>query len=367
MASIKDVAELAGVSRATVSRVLNETGQIKGATRDRVHQAMKKLNYRPNPLARSLATSSSNTVGLVVTSYRGSFFAELMAEVQESMDRQGKLLLVSRAQRSRETEQQAIQRLKDMRCDGLILHARNLYDEELRALAEEATPFIILDRQVEGLEDRCVTFEHAGAGRLAVNHLIAHGHRKIACLAGPRARLTARLRFHGYEQALRENHIELDESLVAEADYDRVGGYRAMADILARHPDITAVYSCSEEMCVGAFDLFRERGITVPGDISMVSFDSVSLCTILTPSVTTVHFPIKEMAARACAALSSLISQQPLPTEGYYKPELRPGESVGTLPGFLPTKRQRADNAAQHRTMTITSESQRTPFSRETA
>ena len=331
MASIKDVAELAGVSRATVSRVLNETGQIKEATRERVHQAMKKLNYRPNPLARSLATSSSNTVGLVVTSYRGSFFSELMAEVQEEMDQQGKFLLVSRGKRSRESEQQAIQRLKDMRCDGLILHARNLYDEELIELAKEETPFILLDRQVEGLEDRCVAFEHAEAGKQAVNHLIEHGHRKIACLAGPRERLTAQLRFQGYEQALREHHIELDESLVAEADYDRTGGYHAMAEILDRHPDVTAVYSCSEEMCVGAFDLFRERSMTVPGDISMVSFDSVSICTMLTPAVTTVHFPIKEMAARASEALSSLMNHQPLPALETFKPELRQRESVRTL------------------------------------
>ncbi|USE38208.1 LacI family DNA-binding transcriptional regulator [Endozoicomonas sp. SCSIO W0465] len=331
MASIKDVAELAGVSRATVSRVLNETGQIREATRERVHKAMKKLNYRPNPLARSLATSSSNTVGLVVTSYRGSFFSELMAEVQEAMDQQEKFLLVSRGKRSRESEQLALQRLKDMRCDGLILHARNLYDEELIELAGEATPFIILDRQVEGLEDRCVAFEHAEAGKLAVNHLIEHGHRKIACLAGPRERLTAQLRFRGYEQALREHHIELDEALVAEADYDRAGGYRAMAEILAKHPDITAVYSCSEEMCVGAFDLFRERKITVPGDISMVSFDSVSICTMLTPAVTTVHFPIKEMAARASEALSGLMNHQPLSALETFKPELQQRESVRTL------------------------------------
>ncbi|WP_067582899.1 LacI family DNA-binding transcriptional regulator [Endozoicomonas ascidiicola] len=331
MASIKDVAELAGVSRATVSRVLNETGQIKAATRERVHNAMKKLNYRPNPLARSLATSSSNTVGLVVTSYRGSFFSELMAVVQEEMDQQGKFLLISRGKRSRESEVHAIQRLTDMRCDGLILHARNLYDEELIELAQQETPFVILDRMVEGLEDRCIDFQHEAAGQLAVNHLIEHGHRKIACLAGPRERLTARLRFKGYEQALREHHIEVDETLVAEADYDREGGYRAMTDILEKHPDVTAVYSCSEEMAVGAFDLFRERNMTVPGDISLVSFDSVSVCTILTPSVTTVHFPIKEMAEQASAALSGLMKGQPLPALPTFKPELRTRESVRRL------------------------------------
>ena len=331
MASIKDVAELAGVSRATVSRVMNETGQIRETTRHRVHEAMKKLNYRPNPLARSLATSSSNTVGLVVTSYRGSFFSELMAEVQEHMDQQGKFLLVGRGKRSRENEQLAIRRFLDTRCDGLILHARNLYDEELIELAQTPTPFIILDRQVKGLEDRCVAFEHAEAGQLAVEHLIHHGHRKIACLAGPRERRTAQLRFQGYEQALIKHGIPLDESLVAEADYDRKGGYEAMKSLLERHPDLTAVYSCSEEMCVGAFDLFRERALRVPDHISIVSFDSVSVCTMLTPKVTTVHFPIKEMAARASEVLLSLMNGTRLNLSHVFKPELRQRESVRTL------------------------------------
>ncbi|WP_263322190.1 LacI family transcriptional regulator [Endozoicomonas sp. Mp262] len=331
MASIKDVAALARVSRATVSRVMNNTGQIRDVTRNRVHEAMKALNYRPNPLARSLATSSSNTVGLVVTSYRGSFFAELLAEVQERMDEEGKFLLVGRGKRSRENEQQAICRFLDARCDGLILHARNLHDEDLMELAQANPPFVLLDRDVKGLEDRCITFEHTEAGELAVEHLIAHGHRKIACLAGLRKRGTAQLRFQGYERALRKQGIALDESLVAEADYDRDGGYAAMKILLERHPDITAVYSCSEEMTVGAFDLFRERGIRLPEQISMVSFDSVSVCTTLTPKVTTVHFPIKEMAAQASKVLLSLMNDSHLSPPKVFKPELRQRDSVRTL------------------------------------
>ncbi len=331
MASIKDVAELAGVSKATVSRVLNNTGQIKDATRARVNMAMEKLNYRPSPLAKSLATSSSNTVGLIVTSYRGSFFSELMAEVQEMMDSQEKFLLVGRGKRSRQSEQEAILKLMDMCCDGLILHTRNMYDEDLLDLAQKSTPFVILDREVKGLENRSVVYEHAEAGRLAVEHLIANGHRKIACLAGPRSRMTAELRYAGYVQALQDHGIEVDEGLVAEADYDRVGGREAMAEIYQRHPDVTAVYSCSEEMCVGAFDFFREHNISVPDDISIVSFDSVSICTMLTPQVTTVHFPIKEMAVEAAQVLVSLMSGEQDIQPKRFAPELRLRDSVRRL------------------------------------
>lgn len=331
MASIKDVAELAGVSRATVSRVMNDTGQIKDTTRERVFEAMKKLNYRPNPLARSLATATSNTVGLVVTSYRGNFFSELMSEVQEEMEQLNKFLLISRGRRSREQEQLAIQRLTDMCCDGLILHARNLHDGDLLKMVEEDTPFVLLDRTIKGLENRCIAFNHVEAARTAVQHLLDNGHRKIACLTGPRNRLTAQLRFKGYLDTLRQNGMEVDESLVAEADYDRPGGHQAMQEILDRNPDITAVYSCSEEMCVGAFDAFRERGISVPEDISVVSFDSVSVCTVLTPQVTTVHFPIKEMAAEASRVLSLLMQDNVDIQPKIFSPELRIRNSVRKL------------------------------------
>ena len=328
MASINDVAELAGVSKATVSRVLNNTGQIRDETRARVNRAMEKLNYRPSPLAKSLATSSSNTVGLVVTSYRGHFHSELMAEVQEEMENQGKFLLTSRGWRSRVAEQEAIRKLTDMYCDGLILHTRNLYDEELVELARGTTPFVVLDREVKGLEHRSIVYEHTEAGRMAVDHLLANGHRKIACITGPRHRMTAELRFAGYAQALQAYGINVDETLVAEADYDRIGGYHAMTEILDRHPDLTAVYSCSEDMCVGAFDLFRERGISVPNDISIISFDSVSICTMLTPQVSTVHFPIKEMAAESARLLTALMHGDTTIQPKRFVPELRLRDSV---------------------------------------
>ena len=328
MASINDVAELAGVSKATVSRVLNKTGQIRSTTRERVDQAMKKLNYRPSPLAQSLATSSSNTIGLVVTTYRGHFFSELMAEVQESVEEQDKFLLVSRGKRSQACERHAINRLKDMFCSGLILHSRNLYDEELLELAQDKTPFVLLDREVKGLEDRCIVYEHTTAGRIAVEHLIEHGHRHIACIAGPLHRTTSRLRYEGYLQALHKHNIPVQESMVAEADYDRAGGYQAMKQLLDQHPEITAVFSCSEEMCVGAFDLFRERNLSVPNDISMVSFDSVSMCTILTPQVTTVHLPIKDMAAESARVLLDLMNHKANVQPKRFLPELRTRSSV---------------------------------------
>ena len=162
MVTLEDVAALAGVSRATVSRVVNGDSNVKAPTREKVERAVAQLGYTPNPAARALASSHSNTLGLVTTSYRGGFFGALMDFVQTEAESHGKQLLVTQGRNSAENEWQAVQRLFSLRCDGVILHVRFLSDDRLRQLAAEQRDFVLLDRLVPGLEDRCVTFDQIG-------------------------------------------------------------------------------------------------------------------------------------------------------------------------------------------------------------
>ena len=191
MVTLEDVAALAGVSRATVSRVVNGDSNVKAPTREKVERAVAQLGYTPNPAARALASSHSNTLGLVTTSYRGGFFGALMDFVQTEAESHGKQLLVTRGRNSAENEWQAIQRLFSLRCDGVILHVRFLSDDRLRQLAAEQRDFVLLDRLVPGLEARCVTFDHPLASRMATQQLLDAGHRRIACISGPRERRRA--------------------------------------------------------------------------------------------------------------------------------------------------------------------------------
>ncbi|MFG0604523.1 LacI family DNA-binding transcriptional regulator [Vibrio mimicus] len=323
MARIKDVAELAGVNRSTVSRIINGEGKFKEETRRKVEQAMSQLNYRPSVIARSLATSSSNMMGLLVTYYTGGFFGEMMEQVQTELDQHHKFLITAQGHHSAQGERDAIQRFHDLRCDGYVLHSRYLSDDDLRSLAQQATPFVLLDRHVEGLEDRCITFDHRGASELVVNHLVQQGHRKIACITGPLHRHNSCLRKQGYLDALAHVGIIPCESLCEEGNYGRKSGYLAMQQLLARHPEITAVFSCSEEMTTGALQYLHEQRISVPERISLVSFDSVDLCESLYPTVTAVHFPISEMARAAVQSLIEMLKQQPTTGAQSFSPILK--------------------------------------------
>ncbi|MEF1250670.1 LacI family DNA-binding transcriptional regulator [Vibrio owensii] len=287
MARIKDVAELAGVNRSTVSRIINGEGKFREETKKKVEAAMAELNYRPSAIARSLATSSSNMVGLLVTYYTGGFFGEMMEQVQTELDMHKKFLITAQGHHSAEGEKEAIQRFNDLRCDGYVLHSRYLSDDDLRELAKLPTPFVLLDRYVEGIEERCVTFNHHHASRIAVEHLIAGGHRQ--------------------------------------------SGYDAMAAIYHRHPEMTAVFSCSEEMTVGAMQFLHEKRIPVPEQISLVSFDSVDLCESLYPTVSAVHFPISEMARVAVQTLMGLIKDQQSHTKPVFEAELKLRKADRTL------------------------------------
>ncbi len=323
MARIKDVAELAGVNRSTVSRIINGEGKFKEETRRKVEQAMAQLNYRPSAIARSLATSSSNMMGLLVTYYTGGFFGEMMEQVQTELDMHHKFLITAQGHHSAQGEREAIQRFHDLRCDGYVLHSRYLSDDDLRALAQQPTPFVLLDRYVAGLEERCITFDHRGASQIVVEHLIQQGHRKIACITGPLHRHNSRLRQQGYLDALAQAGIFPSKSLCEEGNYGRKSGYFAMQQLFVRHPEITAVFSCSEEMTTGALQYLHEQGIAVPGRISIVSFDSVDLCESLYPTVTAVHFPISEMARAAVQSLIAMVKQQPTVGPQSFRPILK--------------------------------------------
>ena len=323
MASIKDVAELAGVNRSTVSRIINGEGKFREETRRKVEQAMAQLNYRPSAIARSLATSSSNMVGLLVTYYTGGFFGEMMDQVQTELDLHKKFLITAQGHRSKEGEKEAIQRFHDLRCDGYVLHSRYLSDEDLRELAKQPTPFVLLDRFVEGLEERCVTFEHHHASRKAVEHLLSLGHRKIACITGSVNRHNSLLRKLGYIDAMKDAGIDVDESWCEEGNYGRKSGYQAMEALFSRHSDITAVFSCSEEMTVGAMQFLHQHKIVVPDQVSLISFDSVDLCESLYPEVSAVHFPISVMARAAVQTLMGLIKNESASQLASFKAELK--------------------------------------------
>jgi len=331
MVTLEDVAAYAGVSRATVSRVVNGDQKVKAATREIVVRAIAMLGYSPHPAARALASSHSNTLGLVTTSYRGGFFGALMDVVQTEAESQGKQLVVTQGRDSEENEQQAISRLFGLRCDGLILHVRHITDERLQQLAHDSNPFVLLDRTVPGLESRCVSFDHALASRLATQILLDAGHRLIACISGPLARFSAHQRWQGFTDALDKAGIALLATL--EGDYDIDSGFRHTDTLLRQAVRPTAIYCCNEDMAIGALLAISEHRLRVPQDISLICYDSGERADIVRPALTSVQFPITAMAQFATRLLLDELSLDGELIRQQFVPKIVNRESVAPPPG----------------------------------
>ncbi|HEY3984204.1 LacI family DNA-binding transcriptional regulator [Cedecea sp.] len=300
MVTLEDVAAHAGVSRATVSRVVNGDTKVKSQTRIKVEAAIAELGYSPNPAARALASSQSHSIGLVTTSYTGGFFGALMDTVQSEAESNGKQLLVTQGRGVEENERNAIQRLYNLRCDGLILHVRAIADETLMQLAERGNRFILLDRDIPALSARCVVFDHRLASHLATRYLLDAGHTAIACLHGPTQRSSSLLRLQGFLDAMKEQGVT--PAAVMEGEYDMPSGYRQTSSLLDQHK-ISALYCCNEEMAVGAMLAITERGLRIPLDISLICYDSGDRAAFVRPALTSVYFPIGDMARYATRKL----------------------------------------------------------------
>ena len=322
MARIKDVAALAGVNRSTVSRIINGEGKFREETRKKVEQAMAELNYRPSAIARSLATSSSNMMGLLVTYYTGGFFGSMMEQVQNELDTHGKFLITAQGHHSKEGERDAIERFHALRCDGYILHSRHLTDEDICELALQHPHFVLLDRLIPSLEERCIRFNHHEASSMAVQHLLTQNHRLIGCITGPTWRENSLQRKQGYLDTMADAKVSVPDSWCEEGNYGSKSGYDATQKLLTRHPELTAIFSCSEEMTVGAMQYLYESGLRVPDDISIVSFDSVDRCNELYPPVTSVCFPINDMAQSAVQVLMDLTAGKEVSKINKFTPKL---------------------------------------------
>ncbi|AOM41414.1 LacI family DNA-binding transcriptional regulator [Xenorhabdus hominickii] len=309
MVTLEDVAKYSGVSRATVSRVVNGNKNVKATTRAKIENAIVKLGYSPNLAARELASSQSNTLGLVTTSYRGGFFGALMDSIQTEVELHGRQLLVTQGRNSAENEWQAILHLNSLRCNRMILHVRAISDNKLRQLAQGAHSFVLLDRWVTGLEQRCVVFDHHKASYLATQALIEHGHTRIACVSGPVSRNPSQQRRQGFLDAMQKAGLHPVACL--EGEYDLQSGYRQTCTILTlSRPD--ALFFCSEEMALGALLAITEQGLSVPEDISIICYDSGERAAFIHPALTSVHFPITDMARFAARLLLEPDMQHPV-------------------------------------------------------
>ncbi len=339
MATMLDVSRRAGVSKATVSRVLNGTGQVKDSTRQQVFKAMEELGYRPNFLAQSLANRTSNSIGLVVSTFDGFYFGRLLQQASRQTETHGKQLIVTDGHDTPEREEEAVQMLADRRCDAIVLYTRFMREKAIMALIDRIPmPLIVINRDVSQARDKCVFFEQQDAAFKAVEYLISQGHRDISCITVPIHTPTGKARLMGYRKALEKHGIRWDTAKVRYGDAGMTSGYEQCRALLQEGIAFSALFACNDDMALGASKAIHQAGLRIPQDISLFGFDDAPSARWLEPGLSTVCLPIDIMITTAIDQAMRLAAEQSIETIPPFTGTLVLRDSVAPGPHFKSLK-----------------------------
>lgn len=310
---IRDIAAAAGVSVATVSRVLNGRADVSPSTRAAVLQEIRERGYVPRRTARALAGGRTGLIGLTVPFVLGDYFAQIMDGAVEALYERDARVVVCPTHHEAQREVSLLERLMHGTTDGGLLILPSESPAELAALRKQGYPFVVIGPRVtcdEGIP--VVDCSNWAGGRMATEHLVALGHERIAAMTGPRDWCASVDRVAGYHSALLAAGLTIDPDLVIESDFTVDGGYEDGRRLLARAERPSAIFAFNDNMATGLLRAAREQGLAVPADLSVVGYDDVELARVAVPALTTVRQPLQEMGRVAATLLYRLLDGMPL-------------------------------------------------------
>src|SRR6202047_2545446 len=329
-ASIYDVARESAVSVFTVSEVVNKKSRVSKKLRDRVEETIRKLNYRPHLIARSLAKQKTHTIGMIVPDISNPFFPAVVRGTEDAAQKHGYNLLLCNSDDSLEKEERAIELLLSKRVDGILLtKAAEDFRPPLRQMIKEVKiPFVLVMRTYPKLTaDAVISDDYQGAYD-AVCHLARAGRRRIGLISGPLKVSNAVARWQGFHAALKAQGLSFDPKLVIEGDYRIDSGFRAGHALLSHHPD--GIYVANHLMTIGLLKAAEEMGMSCPDDFGLVSFDDYPWLSIFRPRLTTVELPKHQLGSEAAELLIRRITGDTSKAiVRKLQPELRVRESCG--------------------------------------
>ena len=311
--TLEEVGKLAGVSRSTVSRVINDHPSVREQVRERVWQVINDTGYQPHAAARSLVTRRTRIIGAIIphavmTLFVDPFFPLLLCGITETCNDHGYYLMLSLFN-GPATEEELYRRLVHSgHLDGVIVASTRMDDPLVPALLDDDVPFILVGRHSDSRAGY-VDFDNVSASRMAVEHLIRLGHRRIATITGPLSMASGEDRLAGYCQALEAHRIPVQETLIVEGDFTEGSGVMGMQRLLSASP--TAVFAASDTMATGALKVLREADLRVPEDVALVGFDDIPVAAALEPALTTVRQPIELLGSMAADLLLNLLENPP--------------------------------------------------------
>ena len=329
MATIYEVSELAGVSLATVSRVINSNTKVSDKTKQKVLDAMAQLNYRPNSIAQSLASSRTNSIGLMVSELSGSFFGQMMAGIESTLRKAGKHVIITTGHNEEEREKEGIEFLKSRNCDALIIHVEAVSDQYLIELCNGDTQVYLISHYIEEIQKNCISLDNEMGGYLATKAMLEQDHRDIAYIAGPQFKADAQARLRGHKRALAEYDLSFCETLFYIGDFKDTGGRDGIKHFIDHKLTFTALVCANDEMASGAMTYAREHGFSLPQDLSVIGFDNVIFARHIHPKLTTIENPVYEMGNMAARlVLKNFYQQNNLDIEHNFKPSLITRNSI---------------------------------------
>ncbi|MCL6610231.1 MAG: LacI family transcriptional regulator [Peptococcaceae bacterium] len=333
-ATIKDVADLAGVNPSTVSRVLNNAGlAVKEETRQRIMEAVRILNYKPNAVARSLRTRFTQLLGMVIPDISNPFFSILFKGAEAAASEKGFNIILGNTDDQKAREEALIQELRDRQVDGLILATAQV-DGALENMSLEGYPYVFVNRRPRETAGRYVVADNIKGAKLAIDHLVALGHTRIAHISGPLYTDVGLARLEGYRLALKDHGLPFSFENVVESEHNEEAGYWSALELFRKSPEVTAIFAANDPIAIGVMTAVYERGLEIPGDISLVGYNDLPVVSKLRPPLTSVRLPLFEMGYKAAEMLIKIISGEPLEQDGIVlEPRLMVRESTARMKG----------------------------------
>ncbi|MDA0147744.1 LacI family DNA-binding transcriptional regulator [Vibrio sp. LaRot3] len=314
MATINDVCRVAGVSKATVSRVINGTGQVRASTREKVEAVMKELNYRPSIVAQALANKSANSIGLVISDFTGGYFGNLLKQASVSAEKMGKQLLFADGHNNAEDELKAVHSLVEKRCDIIILYSRMLSCEQVIALSKSIdVPLLNVGRLLPESAGYSISFDQKNAIQIAAKHLVDLGHKNLTYMGPKPTTPTSRMRLAGFLEYVEQHEEQGLVNQICESNFGFEEGYKATKKWLESNHFGSAIIAAADDIAVGCIKALKEHGILVPQHVSIVSIDNDACSPFIDPPLTTVDVPIREVTDRAMAVAQEILSGAPQP------------------------------------------------------
>jgi len=308
--NIKTVAQKAGVSTATVSRVIREYPGVREDTRKKVLKAIKELNYEINAVARNLRQKKTNTIGVIVGNVLSQFYSIIAKSVEDTANKYGYNVILCNGDENPEKELKYLKVLKSNRVDGIILTPTGKNAEYVNWLIESGTKVILLDRLINGVDCDSVLVDNENGAYNAVKYLVDQGYRKIAIINGYIDRTTGRGRLNGYLKALREAGIPKDDSLIKIGNFKKRSGINLARELLESTNKPEAIFVANLDMTLGALITIKEMGLKIPDGIAVIGFDDPEWTLILNPPITTVSQPVYNLGSAAAEMLISKIENK---------------------------------------------------------